>query len=67
MGVCMYKHTYSFTRSNCSFLGSMSSIYGSSFGYSSSTFERMARWALDLTLDLAPEVMLRRISDWISV
>jgi hypothetical protein len=36
----------------------MSSIYGSSFGYSSRTFERMARWALDFTLDFAPEVML---------
>jgi hypothetical protein len=50
--------TYSLTSSNCSFLGSMSSICGSSFGYSSRTLERMARWTLDLTLDLAPEVML---------
>jgi hypothetical protein len=33
-------------------------MYGSSFGYSSSTFERMARWALDFTLDFAPGVML---------
>jgi len=51
--------TYSLTKSNCSFFGSISSIYGSNLGYSSSTFERMARWALDLTFDFAPEVMLR--------
>lgn len=50
--------TYSFTKSNCSFFGSISSIYGSNLGYSSRTFERMARWALDLTFDFAPEVML---------
>jgi hypothetical protein len=50
--------TYSFTSSSCSFLGSMSSMCGSSFGYSSRTLERMARCTLDLTLDLAPEVML---------
>jgi hypothetical protein len=36
-------------------------MYGSSFGYSSSTLERMARWALDLTLDFAPPVMLRAL------
>ena len=50
---------YSLTKSNCSFFGNISSIYGSNLGYSSSTFERMARWALDLTFDFAPEVMLR--------
>lgn len=33
-------------------------MYGSSFGYSSSTLERIARWALDLTFDFAPEVIL---------
>ena len=49
---------YSLIKSNCSFFGSMSSIYGSNLGYSSRTFERMARWALDFTLDFAPEVML---------
>jgi hypothetical protein len=33
-------------------------MYGSNLGYSSRTLERIARWALDLTLDFAPEVML---------
>jgi len=33
-------------------------MYGSSLGYVSRTLERIARWALDFTLDFAPEVML---------
>jgi hypothetical protein len=51
-------NTHSFTRSSCSFLGIMSSMCGSSAGYNSSTLVRIARCALDLTLDLAPDVML---------
>jgi hypothetical protein len=43
----------------------MSSMYGSSFGYDSSTLERIARWALDLTLDFAPEVMLRALVSYL--
>jgi hypothetical protein len=50
--------THSFTKSNCSFLGIMSSMCGSNAGYNSSTFVRIPRCALDLTLDLAPDVML---------
>lgn len=34
-------------------------MYGSSLGYSSRTLERIARWALDLTLDFAPPDILR--------
>jgi hypothetical protein len=37
-------------------------MYGSNLGYSSRTLERIARWALDLTLDFAPEVMLLELA-----
>lgn len=38
----------------------ISSMYGSSFGYVSMTFERIARWADDLTLDFAPGEILEK-------
>lgn len=49
---------YSFTRSNCDFLGITSSIWGASCGYVSQTLALMARWTEDLTLDFAPAEML---------
>jgi hypothetical protein len=48
------KETYSFTRSSCSFLGSISSICGSRSGYVSINFARSVRCTEDLTLDLPP-------------
>lgn len=37
-------------------------MYGSSLGYSSSTLERIARWALDFTFDFAPAEILDIVS-----
>ena len=39
-------------------------MYGSSLGYSSSTLERIARWALDFTFDFAPAEMLSELAVW---
>lgn len=49
---------YSFTRSSWDFLGITSSICGASRGYVSATLVRIARWAEDFTLDLAPAEIL---------
>jgi hypothetical protein len=43
MGCWAVEMAYNFTSSSCSFLGSMSSMYGSNLGYSSRTLERIAR------------------------
>ena len=52
------KGTNSFKRSNCDFLGIISSMWGERRGYVSTILERMARWTEDLTLDFAPAEML---------